>query len=199
MSPSLRRMWGGERNTCQVPANAVGAVDGFNKLWKRTKLSNMNLFLSTLCVFNLVSSSACLMILQLERLRWDSMWDCLKDRAGSYVLESSVWAGWAALHKLLEVKRNLEIFHLWDSVGTGGEMRMERQSQGWKKINISFEPLLIFELTTLYTVFIPLFIQKPEIRLRHNSGWTTYIEAYWSLAPPFKFHVFQLIYLTFLE
>lgn len=34
--------------------------------------------------------------------------------------------------ELLQVKKLIKILHLWDNVGTCGEMRMERQSEGWQ-------------------------------------------------------------------
>lgn len=103
-------------------------------------LSNKDHFLSTLqksYFFNLVSSSVWLMMLSLERLRWDSMWACvwrMRGQALSHMMGPSARAGWGntwmsstAWAVLLQVKKHLEIFHLWDSVGTGGENGKE----GW--------------------------------------------------------------------
>lgn len=153
--------------THQVPVNAVGSVNSLNKSWKCTKpsalllspwLSNIDLFLSTLqksCIFNLVFS-VCLMMLQLERLRWDSMWDCVwKIRQDPICwVGPSAWAGWAALHKLLQVKKH--ILHLCDNVGTGGEMRMERLSQGWQRNKHQFwTPLDFWANHSLYKSLKP--------------------------------------------
>lgn len=110
-----------------------------------SRLSNMDHFLSTLqrsYFLNLVNSSVCFMMLEPERLRWDSIqasvwW--VSGQALSHMIGPSSWAEWrntwtsstawamssAMWAVLLQVKKYLGIFHLWDSVGTSSESGKE--------------------------------------------------------------------------
>lgn len=154
-------MWVGEE-THHVPVNVAGIGNGLNKLWKYTKpfalllspwLSNMDLFLSTLqrsYVLNLVSPSVCFMMLQLERLRWDRVWDCVwKIRQDPKCWAGlSAWAGWGAVHELLQMKNGM----MWGLVvrwGWKGGVR------GNKEINIFWTPLDFWVDHSLYKSLKP--------------------------------------------
>lgn len=173
MSPSLMWMGGGGGNSSGA-SQGRGHCDWFKQtvklhqpIWSPSPFSMVvkhgsfpfhppkELFLQ----FD--QSSVCLMMLHLERLRWDSTWACVWGTSGqalSHVMELSAWAGWGnfwtsstAHAVLLQLKKHLEIFHLWDSVATGSEDGKEEWWMGIAQPNTSGKEMHInpFCLTPL--------------------------------------------------
>lgn len=142
--------WEAAEETLQVPVSAVGTTTGLNKLCNYPTPSALPLHM----VFKHGPFPFCppkelFLRSVLQSTSWCCHWrgwdgaTCRPVFQGwgqvlSYMMGPSARAGWgktcmtsAVWAVLLQVKKHLEIFHLWDGIGTGGE---DGKEETWVRI-----------------------------------------------------------------